>query len=268
MFQALLCHLRISLVWALRDRLLHAVLGASALLLLLAPVFSSLSMRQVQESALTLTLSASSFVLVILALQLGSGAVYRDVERRYAASVLTLPTSRGAFILGRFGGIAIFLILCATVFALLTALVVPLVASLNPSDRGVAWSTVALAFGLDASRAILLAACALLLSTISTSLHLPFFSAIGLYLAGTASQQVYEYLSGPMGERQIVAVRWSAEVLYYLLPNFSAFDLHLQAIYGLPVTLNDALTTFAYFLVYTALLLVASVMIFERRELP
>lgn len=268
MTYAVLSHLRLTFKWALRDRVLHAVLGVGGMLFLLVPVFSSFSMRQVQETALTLTLSASSFILVVLAIQLGAGAVYRDVDRRYTASVLTLPTSRGAFIMGRFAGIALFLVLCTVIFALLTAVTVPLAASINPSERAVDWGVVGLAFCLDACMAVLLSACALVFSVVSTSFTLPFFASLGIFFAGSASQQVYEYLSGPMGEKQAAMVRWAADALYYFLPNFSAFDLHLQAIYALPVVLADVLTTFGYFLVYTGLLVIVSVMIFDRRELP
>jgi ABC-type transport system involved in multi-copper enzyme maturation permease subunit len=268
MTHAVLSHLRLTFKWALRDRILHAVLGVGGLLFILIPVLSSFSMRQVQETALTLTLSTSSFVQVVLAVQLGAGAVYRDVDRRYTSSVLTLPTSRGAFIVGRFGGIALFLMLCTAIFALLTVIVVPIASSISPSERPVDWSTVALAFSLDACMAVLLSACALIFSVVSTSFTLPFFASLGIYFAGSASQQVYEYLDGPMGEQQTAMVRWTADFLYYLLPNFSAFDFHLQAIYALPVLLHNVLTTFAYFLVYTALLVAASVMIFNRRELP
>jgi Cu-processing system permease protein len=134
-------HFRLALLWALRDRVLHAVLGVSLVLLFLAPVFSSFSMRQVQEAALTLALSATSLVLLVLAVQLGSGAIYRDIERRYTASSLTLPLPRAAFVLGRFAGIALVLLVCTIVFALLTTLLVPWAASINPSDRPVVWST-------------------------------------------------------------------------------------------------------------------------------
>jgi ABC-type transport system involved in multi-copper enzyme maturation permease subunit len=268
MLAGFLGHLRVTLLWALRDRILHAVFGVSLLLLLLAPLFSSFSMRQVQETALTLTLSTAALVLLVLAVQLGSGAIFRDIERRYTAVSLTLPLPRGAFVLGRFAGIALVLIVCAALFALLTLLLVPWAASLNPSDRPIIWSTVFLAYGLDACMAILLSAFALLLSCVSTSFTLPFFCSIGLYMAGSASQQVFDYLVGPMGERQPYLVRVAGEALYYLLPNFSAFDLHLQAIYGLPLQFNSTLTTFAYFSAYTALLVFAATLLFGRRELP
>lgn len=261
-------HLRLTFLWALRDRVLHAVFGVSLVLILLTPVFSSFSMRQVQETALTLAFSSASLVLLVLAVQLGAGALWRDVERRYTTASLTLPLPRSALVVGRFLGIAIVLTFCAVVFALLTAILVPWAASINPSERSIAWVTVFLAFGLDACAAILLAAFALMLSCVSTSLTFPFFCSIAVYLAGSASQQVYEYLASPMGEQQPYLVRLAAEGLYYLLPNFSAFDLHLQAIYGMPIQLGAVMTTVAYFLVYTVLLVGGSIWLFQRRELP
>jgi len=267
MLNGFFVQLLLTLRWALRDRILHAVFGVGFLLLLLVPVFSSFSMRQVQESALTLILSVSSFVLILLAVQLGSSAVYRDIERRYAASALALPLPRGSFILGRFLGIALFLIVSATIFALLAFALVPFAASINPPDRSAVWPTIFLAFGFDVCMAILLAAVSILLSCVSTSFALPFFCSIAIYLAGSASQQVYDFLHSSAAINQSALVRFSGDVLYYLLPNFDAFDLHLQAIYGLPLVFTQLLTTFAYFVFYVGILLALSIIIFERREM-
>ncbi|MGA2152083.1 MAG: ABC transporter permease, partial [Geobacteraceae bacterium] len=85
---------RANLLMLLRDRLLQAVLGVAAVMLLLVPSLSTFSMRQVQELAITLSLSSISLVLLVLALLLGSSAVWRDIERRYTASILALPVSR------------------------------------------------------------------------------------------------------------------------------------------------------------------------------
>ena len=267
MMPGVVSHLFLTLRWALRDRILHAVLGVGLLLLLLIPVFSSFSMRQVQESALTLTLSVSSFVLILLAIQLGSSAIYRDIERRYALSSLALPLPRGAFILGRFAGITLFLIIATLIFALLASVLVPFAATVNPPDRPAIWLNIVLAFGFDLCMAILLAAVAILLSCVSTSFALPFFSSIAIYLAGSASQQVYDFLHSSSAVNQTPLVKSAGEFLYYLLPNFDAFDLHLQAIYGLPLDMSQLITTFGYFVVYVSVLLVLSVIIFERREI-
>ena len=267
MLNAVFGQLCLTLRWALRDRILHAVLGVSFLLLLLIPVFSSFSMRQVQESALTLILSVSSFVLTLLAIQLGSSSVYRDIERRYAMSTLALPLPRGTFILGRFAGISLVLIVSAIIFALLAFILVPLASSVNPPDRPAVWGTILLAFGFDVCMAILLAAVAIVLSCVSTSFALPFFCSIGIYLVGSATQQVYDFLHSSVGINQSQLIQMAGDTLYYLLPNFSAFDLHLQAICGLPLVMNQLLTTFVYFIFYTSILLVLSIVIFDRREI-
>jgi len=257
----------LTLRWALREKMLHAVFCVSFLLLLLIPVFSSLSMRQVQESALTLILSVSSFALFLLAVYLGSSAVYRDIERRYAMSTLALPLPRSSFIFGRFLGITVFLITSIAIFILLAFILVPLASSINPPDRPAVWSTILLAFGFDLCMAILLAAVAMVLSCVSTSFALPFFCSIGIYFAGSASQQVNDFLHSSAAVNQSPLVKLMGDVFYYLLPNFNAFDLHLQAIYGLPLVANQLLTTFAYFVFYTGILLVLSIVIFERREM-
>ena len=55
--------------------------------------------------------------------------------------------------------------------------------------------------------------------------------------------------------------------VYYLLPNFSAFDFNLQAIYPLPVHIADLGYTIAYFIVYAGLALAGANWLFSRREL-
>jgi len=182
-------------------------------------------------------------------------------------SILALPSPRGSFILGRFVGIALFLIVSTIVFTLLAYILVPLAASINPPDRPAVWSNILLAFGFDVCMSILMAAVSILLSCVSTSFALPFFCSIAIYLAGSASQQVYDFLHSTAAINQSAFVKSAGDLLYYLLPNFDAFDLHLQAIYGLPLDFAQLLTTFMYFVFYVGILLVLSIVIFERREI-
>jgi len=267
MISGLYNHLTITLRWIMRDRVLYVVFGVGFFLLLLVPVFSSFSMRQVQESALTLVLSVSSLVLTVLAILLGSSAVVRDIDQRYSIAVLPLPMTRHSFILGRFLGISLFLILTSCLFFLLTLVIVPYAAMINPPERTAVWSTIFLAIGFDCLKAILLTALAILLSCFSTSFLLPFFASIALLLAGSASQQVYDFIHGPLSSASSPLIRASGSLLYYILPNFSAFDLHLQAVYGLPILFPSLLTTLLYFLTYVAVVLLLSGFVFSRREI-
>ena len=57
-----------------------------------------------------------------------------------------------------------------------------------------------------------------------------------------------------------------ARALYYVLPNFAAFDVKTQVVYALPVPLSYVATSVAYGLVYIGLLISAAVLIFARRD--
>ncbi|MDD2321496.1 MAG: ABC transporter permease subunit [Geobacteraceae bacterium] len=252
----------------LRDRMLRAILGTVLLLILLVPVFSMFSMRQVQELAITITLSAISFFLLVMSLLLGSSSVWRDIERRYTSSILTLPVSRRAYILGKFSGIAIFIVCCGLFLFLVSVPVIMFAASSYPSDVPVHWLNIALAIGADILKYLLVAALALLFSTISTSFFLPFFATIAVYLAGSASQEVFEYVSGQFGTELQPASVAVIKGVYYILPNFSAFNLKVPAIYGLSHSPGGLALTTLYGVIYVVILLVLAIKIFSRRQLP
>src|SRR5512137_1735422 len=219
----------------LRDRMLHAVLGVGLAMLLLVPSLSTFSMRQVQELAVTLSLSAISAVLLVVTLLLGSSSVWRDIEKRYTASVLTLPIPRAAFLLGKFCSLACFLLACGVILGLFAALVIALAAAQYPSPEPVAWGNITVCIGAAILKYVLLGSLALLLSSLSTSFFLPFFGTVAIFFAGSASQEVYEYVTGAFGEKIHPLSVGAIKGTYYLLPNFAAFDYQVHAVYGLPL---------------------------------
>jgi hypothetical protein len=61
-------------------------------------------------------------------------------------------------------------------------------------------------------------------------------------------------------------VAWLARGLYYVLPNFSAFDVKAQVVHGQPVDLSYLVVTALYGLTYVALALGAAMTVFSRRD--
>jgi len=249
-----------------RDRVFHGILMV-AIILPFIPILSTLSMRQVTELSLTLTLSLISFLLLLLATFLGGTLLWKDMERRYTYSVLSLPMTRASYLLGKFFGIALFLFFTALLLGLIGCVVVWLVSGNYPPDRPVVWTNLFLAVVFDVLKYILLVAFAVLFSTVSTSFFLPIFGTISIFFVGNASQQVYDYIHSQAGQIIPQIIRQCATVIYYILPNFSAFDLKINAIYGLPINLEGTILTLCYFVVYVSVVLSAATVIFERREL-
>jgi Cu-processing system permease protein len=250
-----------------RDRILHGIFAVALVMLVLVPPLSSFSMRQTQEVAVTLSLSALSLALLVLTLLLGTSSLWRDIERRYTASVLTLPVSRTVYLLAKFCAIGVTLLVCSVILAAAAAVVIPLTAAQYPSDLPIAWGNILLSVAADVLKYLLLAGVAILISTVSTSFFLPFFGTLAIYLAGSASQEVFEYVSGQFGKEIPALYLGGIKAVYYLLPNFAAFDFKVHAVYALPVTAASLLFPLVYVLTYTGLLLGLAVWLFNRREL-
>lgn len=249
-----------------RDNVFRGILMTAFTFLVIPPI-STLSMRQPTALALTLSLSLISFILLLLSIFLGGTSLWKDMERRYTIGVMGLPLSRSSYVLGKFAGVATFTFITAILLGAVSCLVVWYASGAYHLERPVIWLNVVLAILFDAQKYILLIACAFLFSTVSTSFFLPVFGAISVFLVGSAMQEVYEYLHSSAGQTFSPLFTKTITLLYYILPNFSAFDLKPHAIYSLSLSFSGLALTFGYFLVYTSIILTLSSMIFSKREI-
>lgn len=259
--------MQITLKGIFRDRVFQGIMVLGVLFLFI-PSASSFSMRQVTELSITLSLSLISFILLLLAVFLGATSLWKDMERRYTFSVLSLPISRSSYLLGRFLGLALFLVLTSAVLGTVACLVIKVASGIYPSDRPIVWGYIVLAVLFATLKYILLVGLALLLSTVSTSFFLPIFGTICAFLASGVTQQAYDYVHTP-GVEKIISPLFKPMVsaLYYLLPNLAGFDLKVHAIYGVAPNPSGLLLTLAYFCAYTAILLGVAALLFNRREM-
>lgn len=259
--------IRITLQGIFRDKVFQGIMML-AVLFAFIPLAASLSMRQVVELSITLSLSLVSFIMLVLAIFLGATSIWKDIERRNAFSVLSLPVSRMSYMVGRFSGIALFMLLVALVLGIVVVLVVGMAAGTYPPARPIAWVYIALALLFNALRSILLVAVAMLFSTVSTSFFLPVFGTTTIFIIGGVTQQVYDFIHTQAGSGSLSPfVKDLATIIYYVVPNLSCFDLKVNAIYAINPSLNGILLTLLYFVVYAMIVLSAGVILFERREI-
>jgi Cu-processing system permease protein len=249
-----------------RDKVLWSLGVVSLLFVVSIPIFSLFSMRQVQELAVTLSLSGTSLFLLVCTVFLGATSIWRDLEKRFAVAVLALPLPRYRFVFAKFATLGLFLMLSLVVLGALSAFGATLAAAQYAPARPLDWVNFTLAFGMLGLKYLLLLALTLALSALSTSFFLPVFGALGLFLAGSASFQVVEFLlHNP--ERFSPLFIQVVQVLHYLLPNFAAFDYQVFAIYGLPVVWSEVVMSVLYGLIYIVFALVLAAALFNRREI-
>ena len=259
--------LAVTLKGVFRDKVYHGIFFISCLFLLI-PSTSTFSLRQVTQLSITLSLSLTSFLLLLLAVFLGGTSLWKDIERHYVQSVLGgTPISRTSYILGKYCGVSMFVMLTALLLGLMSLAAIWFTAMAYPPERPLLWLNIFFAVFLDSLKYALLVAVAFLLSTVSTSFFLPIFGTIATFLAGSASQNVYDYLHTDQGAQISAGIKATALFFYYILPNFSAFDLKANAIYSLPLDPAGLFFTFGYAVAYIAILLTAASLIFTRREM-
>ncbi len=257
----------ITLKGVFRDRIFQGIMML-AVLFFFIPSAASLSMRQMTELTTTLSLSLISFILLLLAVFLGATSIWRDIERRYTFSVLSLPISRTSYLWGRFFGMALFMLITATFLGLMALIAIKAATFGYPPSRPVVWNTIIISILYDVLKYILVVAVTMLLATVSTSFFLPVFGAISVFFAGSVSQPAYDYLNTPSAQTTVsVFVREAAVVLYYLLPNLSGFDLKVHAIYSIPLNIQGLLLTALYFVIYIGIVLSIGILLFARREM-
>jgi ABC-type transport system involved in multi-copper enzyme maturation permease subunit len=250
----------------LRDRVFHGI-GFAAFLFLLIPSVASLSMRQMTELSINLSLSLLSFILLLLALFLGGTHLWKDLERRYTYSVLSLPSSRTSYLVGKFLGIAVFILFVACLLGVVSAGIILFSSGVYPPERPILWQNFMAAIVFDALKYIMVVATAFLFSSVATSFFLPIFGTICIFFVGSASQQVYDYITAPATTDVSLFTKKAATVVYYLLPNYSAFDYKVNAVYAVPINGTGLLLTLLYFLIYVLIVITLAALLFERREM-
>jgi Cu-processing system permease protein len=249
-----------------RDRVFRGI-AICAVFFLLIPSVSALSMRQVVELSITLTLSLLSVMMLLLSVFLGGTSLWKDMERRYTYGVLGLPISRANYLLGKFFGTAAFMLLTSLMLGIVGVAVVKYVSVLYPPLRPVVWQNILLAMCFIMLKYILLVALAFLLSTVSTSFFLPIFGTLSVFFVGSAAQQVYDFLHSPSAQNYPPLLKKAVTGLYYVLPNLSAFDLSVNAAYGVSLSVSGIALTIIYFIAYIAIILTISAIVFARREM-
>jgi ABC-type transport system involved in multi-copper enzyme maturation permease subunit len=248
---------------SVRDKVLYNLVVFAVLLIGISYLLGQLTAGQDVKIIKDLGLAAISVFGLLIAVFIGIGLVWKEVERKSIYSVLSKPITRAQFVLGKFAGLALTLLVNVVVMTAAFYLVlaymstqIKLEAGAPAVDPGLIRAIVLIFMEL-----LLVTAIALFFSTFSS----PFLSAaltFGLWVIGHFNADLRNFEAVVRSK----SAAYLARGLYYVLPNFAAFDIKTQVVYALPVPAQYIATTALYGLVYVSLLLTAAVMIFSRRD--
>ncbi len=243
---------------AVRDRVLYNLVFFALLMIAAAILVGQVSIGIEQIVIISLGLSAISVIGLLMAVFIGVGLVSKEMDKRTLYALLAKPVRRWEFLLGKFGGLLLTLVVNTAAMA--AGLFAALLYVKHPLESGDAMVLVAVYFIL--LKLALVVALALLFSCYTTPLLAILFTA-GLYVAGLFVHEMRGFQSDTLAPAVQTLLRW----LSYLLPNFENFDVMASAAHGRAIPAALILQNTAYAALYCAVVLAAAAAIFSRRNL-
>ena len=242
---------------AVRDRVLYNLVLFVLLLTAAAIFLGELSGGQERKIIVDLGLSAMLLFGVFIAIFVGVGLVYKEIERRTIYAIFSKPVGRGEFIVGKYLG------LCLTLFVNVLIMGAGVSAALLYVSRG--WDPLVLriwpAILLIYVELMILTGVALLFSSFSSpalSALLTFF----VFIIGHFSSDLKD-LASSLGS---TAARWLFRVLYYLLPNLANLSYITPVAHGQAPAAAQVSLVLAYSFIYIVVILAAATLIFKQRN--
>lgn len=242
---------------AVRDRVLYNLV-LFVLILTAASVFiGELSGGQERKVIVDLGLSAMLLFGVFIAIFVGVGLVYKEIERRNVYAVFSKPVGRGEFLVGKYLGLCLTLLVNVLVMGVGVSLALLYVSKGWDPLIPTIWPAVLLIY----LELMLLTAIALLFSSFSS----PALSALltfMVFIIGHFSADL-KSLAVSLGS---TGARWLFTGLYYLLPNLANYSFITPAAHGRAPSPGFVFATGLYALIYIGVILAAATLIFNRRN--
>lgn len=214
-------------------------------------------------------LSAVACTGLLLVFFLGMKILADDLERNRIHMLMARPVSIGQYIVGKFLGLALVLLVATIILGLAASLSMYYVllhaAAYVPPNFS--WITYLMALACQWLSLLVVLAVSFLCFSFASQPFVALLLAVFSYLVGQNMELLRRvvlenaYAGALSGQENLVVV------LSWLFPNLSLFDKKYVAAYGLAFSGKDFMLLCLYGLSYSALLLFLSTLLFRRKEL-
>jgi len=252
---------------SVRDRIFYNLVLFAVLLVGVSVLIGQLTAGQDVKIIKDLGLSATSVFGLFISIFVGINLVSKEVERRSVYPLFAKPIRRSEFIVGKYAGLLLTLIVNVVVMTVALYAVLFWLARGVPENIQAVWDAPALDPALLKAIALIyvdlavVTAVAVLFSTYSSPLLSAVFT-LCIYVVGQFNQDL-KRLDQIVGAPAAGII---GKACYYLLPDFAKFDVKLAVVHGVPVSDGYMLWTTAYAAAYIAALLFGACVVFSRRD--
>jgi ABC-type transport system involved in multi-copper enzyme maturation permease subunit len=252
---------------SIRKKTLIAFLLFAMLLIGSSTFLTVLSPGEEVKMVKDVCLSGISFFGMLIAVFAAGALIPSEMDNRSIYSILSKPMKRITYLIGKYIGAQLTILLNIVLMSLLFLMILYLQSRRYSAESGMAFSTVALvtskAMLLVYFELLVLSALSFAVSTMSTSATLPVIAGIFIYIVGHSVDYLKNLSEHANSELMATVIRQ----FYLILPNFSNFYLRNQLIHNDPYVPQGILKLFIYAFLYAGFGMVITYLLFRKKDL-
>jgi len=253
----------------IRHRALWAILGLATVLTMSNIVFTTMFSWDLGKVSIEFGLSAVSFSGLLLIFFLGLKILADDLERSRIYMILSRPVAMHEYIFGKYFGLAGILTVSTIILGTSAAISMHYVLWAFPAyiPPGFSWVVYVMALVCQwVSLLIILALSFFWFSFANQSFVAIIFTASS-YIIGQNIETLRYVIERNTQAGILAGQEVLVRVISWILPNLSLFDKKYIAAYGLDFSGKEFVVICSYGVSYSALLLIATVFFYKRKEL-
>lgn len=237
---------------AIRDKILISIIIIGFLLIAASKIFVPISIGEETKVINDFGISLVEIFGVLIIVFIGTRIFHQEIERKTIFSVMSKPVSALEFVAGKFLGLYYLII----VVQVLLIFIFFVFSKFYLKTVDIYLLNILYFFLFEF---LLLDALAVFLSCFMTPLTSGIVALLLFFIAHLTFYLKDLMLDVPTLSRLL-------NFLYYVLPNFSVFNIKATVIYHLPITINSYLLAFSYSLLYSLILIIFSSFLYSKKE--
>jgi len=240
---------------SIRDRIFYSLLFFAVVLILFSMVLSNLTIGDPLKIVKDFGLGSISIVGTLIAIFVGIGMVYKEMEKRTIFVILSKPLARWQFLIGKYFGLSLTILVEVVVMSILLFVLCFLYVHEIPWN--LLYAIIPIFFEI-----LLILAVAFLFSTFSTSFLSGMFT-LSIFIIGHFTRD----LKSLAQTTEDALFQKISNVIYYVLPNLEYLNFKTRVVHHLNITISEVMFSLTYSIIYTIAVLLIGIFIFQRRDI-
>ena len=241
---------------AVRDRVLYSIVFFALMILAISTVMDIITIGQKTKIIKDMGLFSISLFGTLIAIFVGIGLVYKEIDKKTIYTIVAKPVTRYQFLLGKYLGLVLTIFVEVAAMSIIFFLVVYL-----ESGSLASIPMLTAQVGLTFLELMVICAVAIFFSSFSTPILSGMFT-LGVYVIGHMTSELYDFSAkyeGTFYEKFLKG-------LYYMFPNLDNFNIRSQVVHGIPVEPGYIIFSVLYGILFIAIFLFVSSIIFNKRD--